>query len=266
MQLWCMPYALVNNIELYYELSGSGPPVVLVPGFSASGASWDFLVDRLSKRATCIVVDNRGSGLSAAPRGPYCIEDLAYDLRDLIEHIGIEKVTVVGHSMGGFVAQTLALDAPELVSGIVLVSSAPIGRAGVSQASRDVLFRSVGPPEDIVRGIVALGLGRRIYSRDPKSVERFVAKLLKHPPRGHGVAGQRRAMNSFDLRERLANISCKTLVIHGNEDELVSIGQAKELAKSISQAEILYLEGVGHFPMIEAVDELVEAIVRFNAT
>lgn len=258
-----MPRVEINGVFLSCEIQGRGPAVALLPGFSAAGTSFDRIPALLADDFTVIAVDNRGAGRSDAPRGPYDIRAMAEETAAALRLLGHRRAVVVGHSMGGFIALTLALERPDLTAGAVLVSTAPFGRgdevAGSARA-RAALAHTGGSAEEIVRGIVDAGIGGRLRCDAPSEVERFFALLLERPGRGRGVAGQRAAVEAFDMRDRLGDVGCPCAVVHGEEDELVPMAWAKMLAAGIPDARLVRLPGVGHFPQVEAPEDLAEEI------
>lgn len=259
-----MPSQRLGEIEIHYQIRGVGPPVLLVPGLSLDLHVFDAVVDRLEDRCTCVALDNRGAGRSDAPRGPYSMRDLAGDLFGLLTVLGVERAVVVGHSMGGYAALQLALDSPEVVAGLVLLSSSPTGRPrelGSSPEAAAALARTRGSLESIVRGNASASFGGRFRAERPDDFDRFVAARLEHPPRGRGVAGQRAAARGFDVRDRLWEVTCPAVVVHGADDRLVAPARGEELAAGIGGARLVRLQRVGHMPQVEAADATAEAIL-----
>ena len=120
-----MSIAKVDTVELYYEQHGSGAPLLLIMGLAADSMAWLFQVPEFSKHYRTIVFDNRGVGRSSKPAGPYTISQMADDTAGLLDVLGIARTHVVGVSMGGMIAQELALRHPRLVGGLVLACCMP---------------------------------------------------------------------------------------------------------------------------------------------
>jgi pimeloyl-ACP methyl ester carboxylesterase len=193
---------------------------------------------------------------------------MAADVSSLILGIGLETAVVVGHSMGGFVALSLALHSPELVSGLVLVGTAAMGKVrdlGTGARARTALEMRAGSLADIVRANVEAGVAPAFLRDYPERISRFVDGRVALPPRGRGVEGQRRAAGLFDVRERLWEISCPVLVCHGEDDEVVPVVRGRELASGIRNARLLTWAGLGHYPCLEAPESLGQAIRDFCA-
>jgi pimeloyl-ACP methyl ester carboxylesterase len=246
-------------MEIFHELRGSGPPLLLIPGLALDLGAWDEVAEALADRFTCILLDNRGAGRSPAPPGPYTVEQMTGDVEGLLDALDLDHAIVAGHSLGGFVALQLALDRPERVSGLALVSTAARGDLGADGA-RPPLARTGGPLAEVVRGNLADAAAKGFPARHPERFRRFVSARLACPPRGRGVAGQRAAVAGFDARGRLGEVRCPTAVVHGLSDRLVPAAFGRELAAGIPGARFVGLEGVGHLPMLEAPSELARVV------
>jgi pimeloyl-ACP methyl ester carboxylesterase len=260
-----LPIVDVGDIRMHYELRGDGPMVVLVPGLSLDSRVWAPVVRRLEGSLSCITPDNRGAGLSEVPRGPYDITQMAGDLYGLLMILGVDSAVVVGHSMGGYLALQLALDSPELVRGLVLVSTSSTGRPdllGMSAEAKRALARTRGPIEEIARDNVRASVGVRFLRAHPDRVAAFVEQRVANPPRGRGVQGQRAAADAFDARDRLWEVRCSCTVVHGTGDRLIPIERGRELAQGIEGARLVELSEVGHLPQLEAPAELAVEIGR----
>lgn len=260
-----MPVVTVGEIEMHYERRGSGPVVVLVPGLSLDSRVWEPVARILEPELDCLMPDNRGAGLSSVPRGPYTVTEMAGDLYGLLMILGVEQAVVVGHSLGGYLTLQLALDSPELVRALVLVSTSATGRRsllGMSEEARRALTRSRGPIEEILRDTVLASVGSRFLTEHPDLVERFIAARIERPPRGRGVLGQRAAADGFDARDRLWEVRCPCAVFHGTDDRLIPFERGQELAGGIGGARLMKVEGMGHLPQLEAPAELAAEIGR----
>jgi 3-oxoadipate enol-lactonase len=260
-----MPVVRVGDIDLHYELRGSGPAILLIPGLSLDSRVWEPVAAALLRDQSCVMPDNRGAGLSDVPRGPYTISQLAGDLYGLLMILGIDRACVVGHSMGGYVALQLALDSPELVRSLVLVSTSPTGRRdllGMSPEAARALVRTSGTVEQIVRDNALASVSRSFAERQPVAFERFVAARIERPPRGRGVMAQRAAADGFDARDRLWEVRCPCTVVHGTDDRMIPRERGDELAAGIEGARSVELDGVGHLPQLEAPAELAAEIGR----
>ena len=118
-----MPIARINNIDCYYEIHGNGSPLVLIAGLASDSQSWQPVLGRLTKHFKVIIFDNRGIGRTRYPQESFQISTLAQDTVCLLEHLAIEKADILGHSMGGYIAQEIAIEYPQKVNRLILVST-----------------------------------------------------------------------------------------------------------------------------------------------
>lgn len=127
-----MPAIAVNGVDLYYEAHGSGAPLVVLGGQGQAVSEMGMLTGPLARQFQVIAIDNRGSGRSAKPRGPYTVEQMAADTAGVMDHLGLPRAHLAGISLGGRIAMALALDRGERVDRLVLVSTGPraAGRDG----------------------------------------------------------------------------------------------------------------------------------------
>jgi 3-oxoadipate enol-lactonase len=254
----------MERIELNSEVRGQGPALVLVPGLGLDLEVFAPLIAILEFSRTCILVDNRGAGLSAAPRGPYTIPQMARDLESLISSLRLKRAVVAGHSLGGYVALQLALQSPETVAGLALLATSPSGARrdlGSTPEAAAALARTSGSHERIAAGIARASFGRRFAAERPDQLESFVKSRLARPPRGRGLAGQRAAVRGFDARDRLGELRCPTVVVHGTDDRIISHARGEELARRIPRARLVSLPEVGHLPQLEDPRAVAEAIL-----
>ena len=124
-----MPIARIRDIELYYEEHGQGPPLIMVLGLGQDIATWEFQIAELSRHLRLIVLDNRDSGQSSRCSVNYTTEVMARDILDLMEHLRIDRVHLLGTSMGGMIAQHVALMAPERLKSLILAGTTSWGEA-----------------------------------------------------------------------------------------------------------------------------------------
>lgn len=260
-----MPAADNSGVRIHFSDRGQGAPVLLLAGMSLDGHIWDDVVAHMPDGLRPIAVDNRGTGGSDVPAGPYSVPEMAADALAVLAELDIGTAVLVGHSLGGFLCQHLALERPEVVAGMVLVGTAHAGgreQLGSSPEVDKLLGRSRGPLEEIVRDSLAVCLGQRFLDEQPDRFDRLVADRVANPPRGRAVAGQRAAGQAFDARGRLGAVRCPTLVVQGDDDRVVPPARGRELAAAIPGAELRLLPGVGHLPQIEAPAELAAEIAR----
>ena len=134
-----MPVVRTNSIDLYYEVQGAGTPLVLLAGLGYPGWQWHRMAPLLAQRCQVFTLDNRGVGRSDKPAGPYTASLLAADTVGLLDALGIEQAAIMGHSMGGFIAQALALEYPQRVSKLILASTASVSYTHLTLPTSDLV-------------------------------------------------------------------------------------------------------------------------------
>ncbi len=260
-----MPKLRVNDVELYYELQGSGAPLLLIAGFGCDHTFWSQAVPRLAERYQVILFDNRGVGQSSSPDRPCSIRQLADDAAALLDGLGVRNVHVAGHSMGGQIAQELALARPELVRSLMLLSSC----ARCDERGKAIIEMWGDLPGLVAPRTMAQLLMPWLYTSDfyakPGAVEQLIDILLAapFPPTARGLWHQSRAISACDTLDRLGAIRCPTLVLVGREDVLLPVRFSEQLAHGIPHAQLVVLEGAGHGLLVETPDEVAQALLRF---
>lgn len=260
-----MPTTPVRDIAMYYEEAGTGDPLVLLTGLGGDSQAWALQVRALSPKFRVITVDNRGAGRTSAPDKPYSIAAMAEDTAALLGHLGIAKAHVVGWSMGGMIAQELALAHPALVNRLVLVGSAPKldgqGRA-ILRSWVDVR-RSNLSREQFVRFTGAWFYSPQLLDDGPR-YERAIMSSLANPyaQQDHAFLRQANAVLGFDTTARVAGLKQETLVVTAADDILVPRRHAECLAGLLPKATLVELPG-GHAGCIEFPAEYSAAFTDF---
>lgn len=260
-----MPKVDVNGIELFYEIKGTGEPLVLIAGFLCDHSYWSLIMPSLISQYQVIRFDNRGIGRSSAPDSPYSIQQMADDVAGLLDRLGIEKVHVAGHSMGGLIAQELVLAHPQKVKSLMLLSSLAKG---------DGRFNSIIETWGELPAYLDLELYEKVvlpwiftdaFYSIPKMVEQLIEFAIHYPfpPTAHGLYHQSRAILASDTTERLKDINCPTLVMVGKQDILTPVKFSQQLQKSIANAELIVLEDDGHSFLIESPNTVASVMLNF---
>jgi pimeloyl-ACP methyl ester carboxylesterase len=230
-----MPSLQVNDIKLYYESHGTGDPLVLIGGLGLAVAELRPLIGALAAAGyRVIAADNRGTGRSAKPPGPYTIRQMADDVAGLLTRIGVGRAHVLGISMGGRISLALALDHPKLVDHLVLAST--------------------GPRTPRRRWRVRLGL----------KVSQLPVLRGKNPPPRHALRAQFQASGCYDATARLGEISQPTLIVHGRADRIAPLALAMETHNAIHGSRLALLGG-GHLISLlpHRQQQFVAAVLRF---
>lgn len=263
-----MPIAKVNGIDIYYEVEGTGQPLVLIGGMSCDVRLWDYIRTKLAKHFQLVAFDNRGSGRSSSPDSPYSIQDMAFDTALLLDLLGIAKAHVLGFSMGGAIAQMLAYQKPALVDKLILCHSliklTPPSALGMK-------FLLDLHRMNINSALLAEGVAPWLFSSrflaDPQKVAYFVESIVKnlHPQSFEGHFHQLNALMGFDSTQWLDKILSHTLVIAGEDDFLCPIEQSKSLSENIPQALLIALPKMAHMSLIEIPNKLNKILLDFLA-
>lgn len=260
-----MPNVPVRDIVMYYEEAGAGDPVVLLTGLGGDSQAWSLLARELSQHSRVIMPDNRGAGRTSAPDRPYSIAAMAEDVFALLTRLGVTKAHVAGWSMGGMIAQELALAHPTFVNRLALLGSAPKldgqGRA-ILRSWIDVR-RSNMSREQFVRFTSAWFYSPELLDDEPR-YERAVHSSLANPyaQQDHAFLRQANAVLGFDASGRLGDLKQETLVVTAKDDILVPARNAECLARLLPKATLVELPG-GHAGCIEYPAEYGAALSEF---
>jgi 3-oxoadipate enol-lactonase len=263
-----MPTIAVNGIDIHFITAGHGSPVVLLAGYGGDHLSWGLQFPAFRARHHTIAIDNRGCGRSSAPDVPYTTRGMAEDVAGVLDHLGIPAAHVVGLSLGGMIAQELALAHPARVQSLQLHAT-----AGRSDPYLRVLldtWRLVRAQlgREMVQQSMALWLfGRRSFAVRPDVVDMLMRQATIHPyaPSEVGFARQGDAVVSHDALDRLGALTCPTLITSGEDDALLPPRFARELAEHIPHAEVHIVREAGHMWCWEKPTEFTTLALDFIA-
>ena len=254
-------FANVNGMKIFYKSSGEGTPVLLVMGFGMSSNAWDPQVRDLEKHHRVIRFDNRGVARSGRVATPYRLIDLAHDAMGVLDVEGIERAHIVGVSMGGMIAQEIAINFPERVRSLTLIATHPGGpRHRIPRAKALALFMRANTSTGDAR---LRALGKLLYPK--KARQRFenhpdqmnIAKELHHPIPKKTLVLQMGALAIHDTRRRLKKITgIPTLVARPTEDILVRPSGSDYLHKHIADSRMISFAGAGHGLTEQCAEEL----------
>ncbi|MFH1134632.1 MAG: alpha/beta fold hydrolase [Pseudomonadota bacterium] len=262
-----MPIIKAGDINLYYEIHGTGRPLVLIRGFGSNSAHWNHQVPEFSRRFQTLVFDNRGIGRSDKPDYPYTISMLAGDVANLLDALGLDRVFLLGLSMGGMIAQRFALDYPDRLAGLVLAAT-HCGGAHAVQPSEKIkktmtdLVMGVSPDE-------AVKMSRELMftedtERDrPELLKEYLELSQRYPNDLKMLLNQLAALNGHDAHEDLPRLKTPTLVLTGDQDALVPPENATILADRIPGARLTVIEGGAHQFLVEQDRAFNQAVIAF---
>jgi pimeloyl-ACP methyl ester carboxylesterase len=259
-----MPTYVHDGLTLWYEESGSGPPVIFVAGAMSDHTTWDLIVPRLTG-LRIIAPDNRDIGNSSIARRDYSVRDMAGDILALMGHLGLERASVVGHSLGGKIAQELALLAPSRIEKLVLVCTS----AQHDVQSRSLMELWISLREEIaddlvfVQTICLCAMGPNMLAQVPL---RDAAELwMARSPLQRGSAFIRNVEASLagDTLARLSDIQAPTLVLYSDCDRIFPRRHGEQLVAGIPGAQGVLMQNCGHAPMSERPAEFARHLQQF---
>jgi 3-oxoadipate enol-lactonase len=261
-----MPYTANHNVRLYWEQEGGGEPLLLIMGLGFSLVMWRELRTILAGRFRVILFDNRGVGGSGVSLRPFPLSDMARDAIAVLDAAGAAGANVLGVSMGGMIAQEIAIRWPERVRRLILACTHCGSRHGVR------------PDPKVVRALLPkpfVSRARRIeslvpYLYDPHTprerIERDLDLIRRNLPPSLGYLQQLLAILPWQSYDRLPRITAPTLVIHGETDLLVPPANGRILAERIPGARLAMLPQAGHIFPTDQPDLTRSAILEFLAS
>jgi 3-oxoadipate enol-lactonase len=260
-----MPYARIGHLELYYETHGEGDPLVLVMGLGADSSSWELQVPELSRHYRTVVFDNRDVGRSSYVGEPYGIREMAQDTIGLADALELERFHLLGLSMGGAIAQEVALAIPERVMTLTLCVTYACATAWTRERSRlEAASMAQKSDEQLVDEQLLGSFSNASYSR-PGYIP-YLRKLIlsyEHRQRREGYLRQLEATVRHDATDRLPGLAMPVHVIGAEEDLRVPVWRSRELADLIPGARLSVISGAAHAVNVERPDDLNALVLGF---
>jgi 3-oxoadipate enol-lactonase len=259
-------YAINDDVRLAYEELGDGEPLLFCQGLGYDRRGFGPLPRLLAEDFRVILFDNRGVGDSDVPVGPYSVPQLAADAVAVLDAAGVDSAHVFGVSLGGFIAQELALSYPERVRRLVLASTMAGGAAAYPMPARGLEAFGRYPTmerEDGLRLMVENSLGDHGVRERPELVEEIYAYRLERAPTIEGWQAQAVAGATFDAYDRVQEIAKPTLVLQGGADTVIDPGNAETLAQRIPGARFELIPDRGHLVMWEEGEMLAPIVKEF---
>ena len=268
-----MPKVKVNGVGIAYEICGSGEPLVMIQGLGSPRVGWFFQKLTFRKYFRVIMLDNRGVGKSDKPAGGYTVKDMADDVVGVMDHLGIDRAHIVGASMGGMVAQEIAINYPDRVDKLVLsCTTSGINDADSRMEQQKVLGLGGGSAEAdldnldwkemgrVMRSVVGLSFNRRLarlfFIPVAKLYFRFEGIVI-------GIIGQLKAVADHNTLDRLSKIKAPTLVIVGTEDKILPPVSSEIIAGNVTNARLVKIDGGSHSFFIERMREFNREVLSF---
>ena len=256
------------HTQLYWESTGEGQPVLLVMGLGLSGGAWWRTVDTLRRYFRVITFDNRGVGRSRGLTPAYTTEALADDAVAVLDALEITRANVYGLSLGGMVAQQIALRHPRRVRSLVLGATTPGGRRAKTADEEVMAFfynRDQRPREEAAWASVAYNYGRRCREQHADRIAEDIRRRLAHEFDEHAYKAQLIAAAMHNCTSRLHRIKVPALVVHGEDDRVVPVDNARLIASRLADGRLHLLEGTGHLYTTEAPEADAEVARFFDA-
>lgn len=261
-----MAILTTDTVQLYYETKGNGIPLLLISGLASDAQSWQTIIPRLSRHCCLITVDNRGVSRTSTTDTEISMQKIADDCVALIRHLGLPSVHILGHSMGGFVAQDIAIRYPEVVDKLILEGTVSKN----SQRNNDLFadwatsLASGMNPALWYRNIFYWIFCAHFFENE-QAVRTAVRFSVEYPYPLDAVAfgNQVKAIAEFNSTELLSHIRSKTLVIAGKEDILFPPDDCAQLAQAIPGASFLLMNGAAHSIHVEKPKAFADCVLDF---
>ncbi len=266
-----MPYASLKHpqgrsIRIYYETQGEGEPLLLIRGLGRSSRFWHPIRDILAQNFRLILMDNRGVGRSDAPLGTYSIPLMATDAKLLLDSLHIEAAHVFGISMGGMIAQELALRHRTKVRRLILAATSTGGTHAVRpplDLAREFAACALKPGREAVETMTRWTVSANYIEKDPEIIDRWMRMAQLDKPRTRGILGHLTAAVRHDTWERLPYLQPHTLILTGDQDRIMPCENSDILAQRIPLAKVRRLRGVGHDITTEKPDRVALYVSDF---
>ncbi|HXG91859.1 MAG TPA: alpha/beta hydrolase [Blastocatellia bacterium] len=261
-----MPHVQTNRLRIYYEIHGSGEPLVLIRGLGSACDSAPQLVEKLADSLRVLSFDNRCVGLTDQPQQSFTVADMADDTAALMDALKVESAHVLGISLGGMIAQELALRHPQKVRRLALACTHAGVRTCVrSPAWASQIFNEASemPRPEARRHSVPILFSRKTIRERPDIIEEMLQTAMNNNQSKASYLLQLGAALTHDTYDRLHEVKRRTLVLTGAEDVLIDPGNSRLIAERIPGARLVEFEETGHVFFLERVDEVSRALIDF---
>jgi len=274
MSLWDQPdetgvlmsFVRLRDIELYYETLGEGPPLLMLMGLRRDHTWFHRQTPEFAKHFTVILMDNRGAGQSGTPDEPYTIAGMAEDTVGLLDALGLESAHVLGVSMGGCIAQELALSFPQRVRGLVL-GCTTCGGSEALTTPEHIMQWYADPagmsPEEILRRNLRIYFSDRYLREKTAEVECFIQMALRDRQPMFAFKRQMEALQGFSSASRLPGLSPPTLIATGSDDGLIPAENSLILAGLIPDSSLMMYPQGRHCFFMEMASRFNKEVISF---
>jgi pimeloyl-ACP methyl ester carboxylesterase len=261
-----MSEARNGDVRVVYDVKGEGEPLLMIHGLGYDRFGWGPLPDLLAHDFRVIVFDNRGVGDSDVPEGPYAVAQMADDAIAVLDAAGVDDTHVLGVSLGGYIAQELALTHPDRLRKLVLASTAPGGPKSVPMPAAGLEAFGRFPTMEREAGLrlmVENSLGAYGVREQPELVEEIYRYRLERGPTLAGWQAQAYAGATFDAYDRSSRIAAPTLVLQGGGDNVVDPRNADLLAELIPNARLELIPDRGHLMVWQEAERIAPIVKEF---
>ncbi|MDW8141007.1 MAG: alpha/beta hydrolase [Candidatus Bipolaricaulota bacterium] len=239
---------------------------MLIAGIGYGTWLWFKQIPALASHYQLIAFDNRGAGQSDKPDQEYTVGVLAQDAYELLRALGVSSAHILGVSLGGFIAQQLALDHPESVNSLVLCSTSFGGSHMVLPKGEVLQFMAFGAGKETFQYGLELAFSREYLQQNSHEIAQLTRPMRRNPQPRYAYLRQLMAPLNFCSEERLSEIRCPTLILAGEDDPVVPAENSQRLAAKLPQAQLKIFPGTRHLFFIERADEANRAILEFLAS
>jgi len=262
-----MKFASNGPVKLAYDERGDGKPLFLISGYGARAAHWgEAFRNLMAEDYRVFSLDNRGTGESDRPKEPWTMADMAADVISTMNESGLSSVNVSGISMGGMIAQELAINYPERVNTLMLISTSTGGSSEIP-GEPDIADALFNPDQNQPVKKMLEGIWRSLCAPEFFEVlgnlEECIRLDLEKPTHPHTLNVQQKAIQEADFSSLLSQINVPTLIVGGDKDRLISPANSKKLAELIPDSRLVSIKNCGHIIPLEKPHELAENMLQF---
>lgn len=272
-----MSFAAVNGVIICYESYGDGFPVIFLHGFGSKKEVWKPQIEDFSKKFRMIILDRRGTGRSERPDYSYTMNDVLYDIKDLMDELQIKSTHLIGRSFGGMIAQNFVLKFPGYVKKLVLIATYAKAEEEhvnliVANRIKEVELLKTDPTQAFLNSIKMLyhQSFQREMKKNPKrkfynsfSMEDLIEEKTIDPPRPQDIINQGNIMKEHNTLDRLSEIKHDTLLLGASHDRLIPKTAMIEMHKQITNSTLEFIDKAGHFMTLSRASEVNKIIIDF---
>ncbi len=256
----------LNGLQLNYEVSGCGKPLILLGGLTANCREWSRMLPYLESQFRVYRPENRGAGLTMGGADAFTIEQMADDIACFIEYLALDDVCIVGHSMGGAIAQSVCINYPQRVKAVIIASSFPYfpKAAQLYIENTSALFAAGLDAQLVLKTLYTRLYGSEFLSRE-ENIEAELGRMLNDatPQTPAGYQAQVNAIARFNSLADLQRIQSPTLILNGQEDILTPHYLTAALHAGIADSKLVLLPDCGHMIPQEKPQQFSELICDF---